>query len=136
VQSACQLHAPSKLVTSVVLCCVHILKWPFIVPSTTKCTCVMIMLFNQLFDMPHLLGVWIIGPSCPVAQLVRTASSRQSPGSSICFQFPNDGDHCALGNFQHSRHFIIPRYIPLYNLRDLLTVPWTLGYSFCSDMHC
>ena len=42
-QSTCQLHAPSKLDTSVALCCVtklHILEWPFIVPST------MIMLFN------------------------------------------------------------------------------------------
>ena len=25
-----------------------------------KCTCVMIMLFNQLLDMPHLSGGWII----------------------------------------------------------------------------
>ncbi len=35
-QSACQLHAPSKLATSVALCCViklHILEWPFIVAS-------------------------------------------------------------------------------------------------------
>uniref|UniRef100_A0A673Y847 Mitogen-activated protein kinase kinase kinase 1 n=1 Tax=Salmo trutta TaxID=8032 RepID=A0A673Y847_SALTR len=31
----------------------HILKWPFIVPST-RCTCVMIMLFNQPVDMPQL----------------------------------------------------------------------------------
>ena len=30
--------------------------WPFIVPST----CVLIMLFNQLLDMPHLSGGWII----------------------------------------------------------------------------
>ena len=28
---------------------------PFIVPST-RCTCVMIMLFNQILDMPHLSG--------------------------------------------------------------------------------
>ena len=44
------------------LCCVtklHILEWPFIVPST-RCTCVMIMLFNQLLDMPHVSGGWII----------------------------------------------------------------------------
>ena len=34
----------------------HIWEWPFIVP----CTCVMIMLFNQLLDMPHLSGGWII----------------------------------------------------------------------------
>ena len=58
-QSACQLH---KLETSVALCCViklHILEWPFFVPST-RCTGVMIMLFNQLLDMPHLSGGWII----------------------------------------------------------------------------
>ena len=43
-QSACQLRAPSKLETSVVLCCVtklHILGWPFIVHST-RLTCVII----------------------------------------------------------------------------------------------
>jgi hypothetical protein len=51
-----------SLKTSVALCCVtklHILEWPFIAPST-RCTCVMIMLFNQLLDMPHLSGEWII----------------------------------------------------------------------------
>jgi hypothetical protein len=55
-------HAPSKLETSVGFFCLtklHILKWAFIVLST-RCTCVMIMLFNQLLDMPHLSGVWII----------------------------------------------------------------------------
>ena len=48
--------------TSVALCRVtklHILKWPFIVPST-RCTCVMIMQFNQLLDKPHVSGGWII----------------------------------------------------------------------------
>jgi hypothetical protein len=53
---------PSKLETSVALCCVsklHILEWPFIVLSTS-CTCVMIMLFKQLLDMPHLSGGWIV----------------------------------------------------------------------------
>ena len=43
-------HSLKKKMTSVVLCCVtklHILEWPFIVPST-RGTCVMIMLFNQL----------------------------------------------------------------------------------------
>ena len=36
-QSECQLHTPSKLETSVALCCktkLHISEWPFIVPST------------------------------------------------------------------------------------------------------
>ena len=45
----------------IALCCVtklHILEWPFIVHST-RCTCVMIMLFN-LLDMPQLSGGWII----------------------------------------------------------------------------
>jgi hypothetical protein len=33
----------------------HILEWPFIITST-RCTCVKIVLFNQLLDMPHLSG--------------------------------------------------------------------------------
>ena len=37
----------------------HILEWPFIVPST-RCTCVMIMRSNQNLDRPHLSGGWII----------------------------------------------------------------------------
>jgi hypothetical protein len=48
-----------QLETSVELCCVtklHILDCPFIAPSI-RCTCVMIMQFNQLLDMPHLSGV-------------------------------------------------------------------------------
>ncbi len=51
-----QLHAPSKLATSVALCCViklHILEWPFIVASLRH-TCAIIMLSNQHLDMPHL----------------------------------------------------------------------------------
>jgi hypothetical protein len=46
----------------VALCCLtklHILEWHFIVPNT-RCTCVIIMLFNQLLDMPHLSGGWIL----------------------------------------------------------------------------
>jgi hypothetical protein len=37
----------------------HTLEWPFIVPST-RCTCVLIMLFNQLIDISLLSGGWII----------------------------------------------------------------------------
>jgi hypothetical protein len=61
-QSACQLHTPSKLESSVALCCVtklYILEWPFIVPRT-RCTCVMTMMFNQLLDITHLSDGWII----------------------------------------------------------------------------
>ena len=66
-QSACQLHAPSKLATFVTLCCLkklHILKWPFIVCSLRH-TCAIIMLSNQHLsnqhlDIAHLWGGWII----------------------------------------------------------------------------
>uniref|UniRef100_A0A3B3I0W7 Cytokine receptor family member B16 n=1 Tax=Oryzias latipes TaxID=8090 RepID=A0A3B3I0W7_ORYLA len=54
--SAWQLHAPSKLATSVALCCVIQLKiseWPFIVASLRH-TCAIIMLSNQHLDMAHL----------------------------------------------------------------------------------
>jgi hypothetical protein len=37
----------------------HVLEWPFIVPRI-RCTCVMIVLFNQPFAMPHLPGGFII----------------------------------------------------------------------------
>ena len=65
---SCSQHANCtlpQLETSVALRCVtklHILEWPFIVPST-RCSCVMmiiILLFNQLLDMPHLSDGWII----------------------------------------------------------------------------
>ncbi len=59
-QSACQLHAPSKLKTSVALCCViklHILEWPFIV---ARLTCAIIVVSNQHPDKPYLWGGWVI----------------------------------------------------------------------------
>jgi hypothetical protein len=49
--SACQLHALSKLEIST-------LEWPF--DPSTRHTYIMIMLFNQLLDMSHLSGGWII----------------------------------------------------------------------------
>jgi hypothetical protein len=55
------LDIPHNL-TSVALCCAtqfQILEWPFSVTST-RCTFVMIMLFNQFLDMPPLSGGWII----------------------------------------------------------------------------
>ncbi len=72
-QSACHLHAPSKLATSVALCCViklHLLEWPFIVASLRH-TCAIIMLSNQHLDMPHLWGGWIISAKekCSLTQI-------------------------------------------------------------------
>ena len=47
-------------ICGIVLCDkLHILEWPFIFPST-RCTCIIIMLFSYLLDMPHLSGGWII----------------------------------------------------------------------------
>ena len=64
-EHSCSQHANCtlpQLETSVALCCVtilHILECPFIDPST-RCTCVLIMLFNQVLNMSHLSGGWII----------------------------------------------------------------------------
>ena len=62
------------------------------------------------------LSEWSLGSWSPLlAQFGRTASSKKSWGSSIVFPFPNDGAHCALENFQHSRNCFIhfPRSICL-----------------------
>ena len=65
-EHSCSQHSNCTLpqnLTSVILCCVtklHILEWPFIVPST-RGTCVMIMLFNQLLDMPHVRWMDYLG---------------------------------------------------------------------------
>ena len=50
---ACLYHNPTATMGQ------HSQWWRFIVPSTT-CTCVMIMLFNQLLDMPHMSGGCLI----------------------------------------------------------------------------
>ena len=53
------IPAVSMPISSALKTKLHILEWPFTVPST-RFTCVIIMLFNQLLDMPHLSGGWII----------------------------------------------------------------------------
>ena len=94
-QSACQLHAPSKHETFVAFCCqtkLHILECPFIVPST-RCTCVMIMLINQLVDMPHLAGGWII--------LAKEKCSLTGMYTIFC-RFFEQSAFCAYGTFLRS----------------------------------
>jgi hypothetical protein len=91
-----QLHAPCKLETSVALCCVtklYILEWPFIVPSA-RCTCVMIMLFNQLLDMPHLSGGWII--------LAKAKCSLTGLQTNLCTAFERNNTFCEYGTFLES----------------------------------
>ncbi len=59
---ACQLHAPSKLATSVALRCIiklHILEWPFIA-IRPRHTYVLTIPFNQHPDMQQLSAGWII----------------------------------------------------------------------------
>ena len=47
-------------ICGIVLCDkLYIVEWHFIFPST-RCTCVIVMLFNQLHDMPHQSGECII----------------------------------------------------------------------------
>jgi hypothetical protein len=48
----------------------YILEWPFIAPST-RCTCVMIMQFNQFLDMPHLSGGWILAKEKWATEMLR-----------------------------------------------------------------
>jgi hypothetical protein len=61
---SCRQHANSTLPQNLRRLCycdvrkLHILERPLIVLST-RCTCVMSMLFNQLLDTPHLSGGWI-----------------------------------------------------------------------------
>ena len=45
------------------------------------------------------------GPSPPIAQFRRPASSRKSPGGSKLLPFTDDGSHCAQWDLQSSRIF-------------------------------
>ena len=58
------------------------------------------------------------GPSPPIAQFGRTASSMKSLGGSRpLLPFKNDGGHCVLGDLQCYRHFLVPfpRSVPWHN---------------------
>ena len=48
------------------------------------------------------------GPSSPIAQFGRGASSRKSLCGSKLLPFNNDGGHCVLGDLQCSRHVLVP----------------------------
>ena len=48
------------------------------------------------------------GPSPPIAEIGRAASSRKSLGGSKHLQFKDDGGHCVLGELQCCRHFWYP----------------------------
>ena len=48
------------------------------------------------------------GPSSPIAQFGRAASSRKSLGGSKLLPFQNDGGHCVLGDHQYGRNVLVP----------------------------
>ena len=59
------------------------------------------------------------GPSSPIAQFGRPASSRKSLGGSKLLPFKNDGCHCVLGDLQWCRNILVlwfPIYMPRHNL--------------------
>ena len=66
---------------------------------------------------------WVIGhlpdqgPSPPIAQFGRAASSRKSLGGSKLLPFKNDGDHCVLVDLQCCIHLLVPfpRFVPRHN---------------------
>ena len=77
------------------------------------------------------------GPSPPIAQFGRVASSRKSLGGSKLLPFKSGG-HCVLGDLQCCRRFLepFPRYVPQSCLGALRTIPSTSWFGFCSDIHC
>ena len=70
-------------------------------------------------DLGHLSDQ---GPSPPIAQLGRAASSRKSLGGPKLLTFKNDGGHCVLGDFQCCRNALVsfPRSVPWNNSVSLL----------------
>ena len=64
--------------------------------------------------LSHLLDQ---GPSHPIAQFGRGASSRKILGASKRLPFMNDGGHCILGDLQCSRNVLVPlpRSVPQHN---------------------
>ena len=86
-------HSPIK--PRLVKCCGDVAFWQ-VLPSQPRSSVVLSEWSLCSWSPP-----WS-GPSCPVAQFGRMASSRKSLGRSIFFPFPSDGADCALGNFQQS----------------------------------
>ena len=71
------------------------------------------------------------GPSPPIAQFGRAASSRKNLGGSKILPFKKGG-HCVLGDLQ-SLKICDPTQSCLGALR---TIPLTSRLGFCSNMHC
>ena len=80
------------------------------------------------------------GPSPPIAQFGRVASSRKSLGGSKLLPFKNDGGRCVLGDLQCLQTFFaaLPQICASTHscLGALRTICLTSWLGFCSDMHC
>ena len=82
------------------------------------------------------------GPSPPISQFSRAASSRKSLSGSKLLPFKNDGGHCVLGDLQCCRHFLVPfpRFVPRHNpvseLYGQFLRPHGLFFSLTCTVNC
>ena len=82
------------------------------------------------------------GPSAPIAQFGRAASSGKSLGGSKLLPFKHDGGHCVLENLQCCRNVLVPfpRSVPQDNpVSDFYGQsirPSGLGFALPSTVNC
>jgi hypothetical protein len=119
-------HSPIK--PRFVRCCrdCSVSEFSSVYPISVKelCSCVRVVIGFLVTSLTKIL----------LAQLLSLVG-RTALASSIFFQFPNDGDHCALRKDQHSRHcfIVFPRYICLITILSRRSTD-SSSYSFSSDM--
>ena len=81
------------------------------------------------------------GPSPPIAQFDRAASSRSLGGSKL-HPFKNDGGHCVLGDLQCSIHFLVPfprsvsRQNPVSELYGQFLRPHGVVFALTCTVNC
>ena len=82
------------------------------------------------------------GPSPPIAQFGRAASSRKSLGGSKLLPFKNDGGHCVLGDLQCCRNVLVPfprsvpRHNPVSELYGQFLQPHGLVFALTCTVNC
>ena len=82
------------------------------------------------------------GPSPPIAQFGRAASSRKTLGGSKLLPFKNDGGHYVLGDLQCCRHVFVsfprsvPRHNPVSELYRQLPRAHGLGFALTCTVKC
>ena len=82
------------------------------------------------------------GPSPPIAQFSRVASSRRSLGGSKLLPLKNDGGHCVLGELQYFRNVLVPfprsvpRHNPVSELYRQFLRPHGLVFALTCTVNC